>query len=661
VYSLGFTTSLDTSPNLYYLTDYPNYNSNQLILKCIDFMLVDKYNNFIFYAHNFGGYDVLFIYHALLTFNLNKEYYILKTTTRDNTIIRLDIKINKKTKNNKNKSIKISFVDSLNLLNHSLDKICKDFNLDIQKGHFPHSFVKKNTLNYIGKKPDFFHFNLGPGKISINEYNKIKRNNWNLKLESLEYLRKDINTLYLIINEFSKFVYINFNVQLTDALTITRLALNIFKKKYYKNKQIPSINKLFLFNFIKEGYYGGNTEVYKPYGKDLLYLDINSLYPHSALNDLPGNICFYLENFKDDDAGLDLDSLFGFFYAKVKTNNQYLGLLPLRIKDKLIFPNGAFEGIWFSEELKFAKSQGYEIKVIKGYNFNRVKNIFDDYILDLYKLKKTASGANRMIYKSLLNNLLGRFGLNLVKPITKIVNIEKRDFILSTRIVHTHIILDDNNFLITYNPNISKEICNQHGLDFFKVLEQESKTNIENKLDIFKDVSVATAAMITSYARIYMNKIKLEVLKNGGKIYYSDTDSLVIDKTYFNPNWISEEIGRFKVEHLIKEAYFISNKTYCLVLLNGNIIIKTKGIINTSLSIEDFKTMYWNKSNVIATKSNTITNYTKGSILIEEKEIVLNYDSYTKREKLYNDEKIWIDTKPLVVKNNIIIDKDNTH
>ena len=97
---------------------------------------------------------------------------------------------------------------------------------------------------------------------------------------------------------------------------------------------------------------------------------------------------FYLENFKEDDAGLDLDSLFGFFYAKVKTNNQYLGLLPLRFKDKLIFPNGDFECIWFSEELKFAKSQGYEIKVIKGYNFNKVKNIFDDYILDLYKFKK---------------------------------------------------------------------------------------------------------------------------------------------------------------------------------------------------------------------------------------------------------------------------------
>jgi hypothetical protein len=82
VYALGFTTSLDSPPNLYYLSDFPNYNPDQLILKCIDEMLIDKYNNFIFYAHNFGGYDVLYIYHALLTVNLNKEYYILRTTTK---------------------------------------------------------------------------------------------------------------------------------------------------------------------------------------------------------------------------------------------------------------------------------------------------------------------------------------------------------------------------------------------------------------------------------------------------------------------------------------------------------------------------------------------------------------------------------------------------
>jgi hypothetical protein len=32
----------------------------------------------------------------------------------------------------------------------------------------------------------------------------------------------------------------------------------------------------------------------------------------------------------------------------------------------------------------FAKSKGYEDTVIKGYIFNKVENIFNDYINDLY-------------------------------------------------------------------------------------------------------------------------------------------------------------------------------------------------------------------------------------------------------------------------------------
>jgi len=45
----------------------------------------------------------------------------------------------------------------------------------------------------------------------------------------------------------------DYRTELTDALTITRLALNIFFKNYYdiENKPIPLINKLFLFSFIK--------------------------------------------------------------------------------------------------------------------------------------------------------------------------------------------------------------------------------------------------------------------------------------------------------------------------------------------------------------------------------------------------------------------------
>ena len=142
--------------------------------------------------------------------------------------------------------------------------------------------------------------------------------------------------------------------------------------------------------------------------------------------------------------------------------------------------------------------------------------------------------------------------MNIVKPITQTVNKDKRDFILSTRSVQSHTVLNNDRFLITYSPIISKEICTEHGLDIIKILEKESKKNIENKLDLFKDVSIATAAFVTSYARIFINKIKLEILENGGNIYYSDTDSIVLDKTYLNVNWIGDNIGQFKLEYLIR-------------------------------------------------------------------------------------------------------------
>lgn len=36
------------------------------------------------------------------------------------------------------------------------------------------------------------------------------------------------------------------------------------------------------------------------------------------------------------------------------------------------------------QKKKIAKSKGYEDTVIKGYIFNKVENIFNDYINDLY-------------------------------------------------------------------------------------------------------------------------------------------------------------------------------------------------------------------------------------------------------------------------------------
>ena len=85
---------------------------------------------------------------------------------------------------------------------------------------------------------------------------------------------------------FNRYVINNYDVQMTNCSTISRLALNIFIKYYLKESKIPII-KSNMFKRLKLAYYGGVTEVYKPFGKNLLYYDVNSLYPWAYLNPMP--------------------------------------------------------------------------------------------------------------------------------------------------------------------------------------------------------------------------------------------------------------------------------------------------------------------------------------------------------------------------------------
>jgi len=121
---------------------------------------------------------------------------------------------------------------------------------------------------------------------------------------------------------------------------------------------------------------------------------VNSLYPFASLNPMPGSESTYIESL--DEQGLELDNLFGFFYAKVITNDQYLGLLPLHINNNLILPNGNYFGSGLVKNLNSLKKNGYKITVIKGYNFNKLKIYFKEFVL-FYLIKKH-------FYKSLKMN-----------------------------------------------------------------------------------------------------------------------------------------------------------------------------------------------------------------------------------------------------------------
>jgi hypothetical protein len=377
----------------------------------------------------------------------------------------------------------------------------------------------------------------------MEDYSQIVKPDWNLKEECLKYLEKDLVSLVMIMNKFSEYINRKYPLQVTDSLTISRLALNIFLKDYLKDSKLPIIGRN-IFSDIKEAYYGEVTEVYKPYGKNLLHYDVNSLYPYAALNPMPGTNCTFIENIGNN---TNLNDLFGYFYCEVESNNNYFGLLPVHNKEGLIMPNGSWKGWYFSEELKYASEKGYNINVIKGYNFNKVNDVFTDYVNDLYQIKSTTKDkVEKDIVKRLLNHLLGRFGFNIVKPITRSVSGDELSLRISTRkYIGEPERITYNAYWISYYAQVDQELCKTHGLDPIKVQSLTSKTDME-KLNEFTDVSLSTAAAVTAYARIYMSKIKQDIIDKGGNIYYTDTDSIVTDIT-LDDSLVDNDLDKFKL------------------------------------------------------------------------------------------------------------------
>ena len=542
-YAIGFYVQGDLQ--CFYIDK--NKNSDNLIISCLDGMLVEKYNGYTFYVHNLRKFDIYFILHALIKVD---NVYPNKYQFKDNIVYRdgdiISIKISTKI-NGKTYSIKL--VDSLLLLQSSLDKLCKTFNTNVKKTYFPYTFVNKHNLWYIGNKPDIKYYkdviyksieedneNMDECKkmfIITNIYDKIPKENWSLKNETLSYLGNDLISLHNVMEKFITSIYINYHIHATKSLTISSLSMDIYLKRFYDNN-IPLIKQKSIYNNIKQSYYGGITEVYKPYGKNLLYYDVNSLYPYAALNNMPGLNCIYTDNINSN-IGDILNNLFGFYFCKIKTNDGYLGLLPHRTNNGLIQPLGEFEGWYFSEELKFAYEHGYNIHVVLGYNFDKSENVFDKYFTELYKIKSNSTDkVDRAIAKSMLNNLIGKLGLDINKYTTKIMTEEEFVSILKTRKYRGVHYLDGTTVLASYDTEVSKSICETNDLNYKDILldflkSKNSNGKITYKEEKYNSVSIAIASAITAYSRIYMNKIKLHILNKGGKLYYTDTDSIVTD------------------------------------------------------------------------------------------------------------------------------------
>lgn len=284
--------------------------------------------------------------------------------------------------------------------------------------------------------------------------------------------------------------------------------------------------------------------------------------------------------------------------------------------------------------MKFSAENHYQINVIKGYSFNKINGAFTNFVKDIYEIKSNPKNVTeKNLSKLILNSKIGRYGMDFLKSTTKIVNRKTLNEISISKVVKNVLEINDNTFLVTYIPVINKEVVLSFNIDIIKLLNSNNVKEDNSKS--FKSVSISTAAVI-SYARIYIARVMLDIINKAGKVYYTDTDSIVTNMKFPDNLQNNLEIGKFKLEQTVSEAYFIGDKTYITKSIEDVITKKAKGVNSSTLSFDDYAKMYRTGYLDTGRKTSSVRDYGKGSVVISDKPVNLNF-SYSKREKIYND------------------------
>ena len=119
---------------------------------------------------------------------------------------------------------------------------------------------------------------------SKGSFDHLKVNKDNLSMireDALNYMKQALVRWYNANANPQDLYWRQYKVDITTCLTLSSLAMTIYRTCYYDPITfpiyIPSRNADM---FIRSGYYGGHSDVYKPYGENLYYYDVNSLYPY---------------------------------------------------------------------------------------------------------------------------------------------------------------------------------------------------------------------------------------------------------------------------------------------------------------------------------------------------------------------------------------------
>ena len=476
----------------------------------------------------------------------------------------------------------ILFKCSAKILPMSLEDIAINFNIG-SKQIVNHNFANKDSIYDISFKNDIIKYCENDALLVVRFLDKIK--NSVLGLESLE-----------------------------NVYSISGLALNIFKKKFNKYNINTRITKDIDILF-RPAYYGGRCEVFGnlKYDECCFHFDFSGMYTNRLLEYFPHGsytINYNINNITNN----------GFYYIHVFSNIE-IPILPFRDKNKLLFPNGYFHGLYWGEEiLLFIKNGGIIRKIEYGIEFNKTEKIFEEFS-KFCNISRKKSIYDKILWKLIPNSFIGRLGIKYDEEETIIIKDE--DY-------------DPHNYDVICDKKINKNW----------IVRIKSSFKNENK----RYGNVIYPAIVTSKARILWWESSQAVIKNGGRILYCDTDSIFAafkkDKKPLNQKHGEVFWDTSKKDTCLSDACFATSKVYCISYDNET-FFKIKGI--SKKYIKDFDMISFKKFFEEGNKKifkTTIFEKKKLNIKITDINKLIDFSYYDKR--IFNKDKT--ETKPLFYK-----------
>lgn len=375
--------------------------------------------------------------------------------------------------------------------------------------HFVDSYwLLRDTLRNIGKS---IGLEKGGVELTNDGTDEEKTKAWFRDVDLRElvaYNEQDCVILWKAIDQFQMKLW-QYGGQL--QMTLASSAMNLFRRRFLTDDIITDDG---VNDDARLSYVASRVEVFERECKNALYFDINSSFPFSMTQPLPGNLV-------RGGWGKIPRSKHYLARCDVSVPETYLPPLPKRAGGRVFFPVGRWIG-WFNNvDLDLLLQEGGTIhRIFSTYTFEPF-NELADYAQALYALRKaTKDDFEKYFYKLLLNSLYGKFAESDMK---------------------TGLVINPS---YTMMKAFDEEFTQELMPGVFITPEQVKIPHMH----------VPIASHITANSR----KILYEYLNLSGNFHYADTDGFSCDSMFPTGN----ELGDLKLEKVWKHATYQAPKLY---------------------------------------------------------------------------------------------------